>query len=422
VANENAQARRRLAVIQPLVPHYRIPLFERIARQPGIDLVVLADIQAKTQLNQYHENVGFEARHLPYRSLPPFVFRPGRRSLLRDIRPDAVLFQGDPRDIRLLADMKWCRRREIPFGVWGRFYRLGRRRWISEYLMARMGRLAEVVLCYGRRDQREMLARGTHPEKLVPLYNTIDQSPIIAVRDAVWPQRVEGFRDAEGLRGRRVLIQVARLTDTRRTDVLLRAFARLQRRRTDVELVLIGGGPLENQTKRIARKLGLDRHVRFLGPIYDEQRLALWYSVADVFATATSIGLSIHHAMCHGVPVVTDDNPRTQTAEFEILQDGINGLTYRSGDLEDFCRKLCFLLDRRDVAEAMSIQARRRVEEVHHIEGMVERFVAGVSRLFPHRPTEHGRWTRRIDRPHGTSRPAKAVSDKVEAPSELDHS
>jgi len=381
VADENFIPRRRLAVIQPLIPHYRIPLFERIARQPGIDLVVLADIRAKTQLNQYHENVGFEARHLPYRYVPPFVFRPGLRSLLQDVRPDAVLFQGDPRDIRLLANMKWCRRKAIPFGVWGRFYRLGRRRLISEYLMARMGRLAEVVLCYGRRDQREMLARGTHPEKLVPLYNTIDQSPIIAVRNAVSPQQVAEFRDAEGLRGRRVLIQVARLTDTRRTDVLLQAFARLQRRRTDVELILIGGGPLENKTKRIVPKLGLDRHVRFLGPIYDEERLALWYSVADVFATATSIGLSIHHAMCYGVPVVTDDNPRTQTAEFEVLQDRVNGLTYRSGDLDDFCRKLCAILDNPEWAARMSVAAKHRIERTYTIERMTKRFLTGVTRL-----------------------------------------
>jgi len=365
-----------------LIPHYRIPLFEHIAAGPEVELVVLADIERETQLNQYRGSGKFEVRHLPFNLIGPFVFRPGLRSLLQDVRPDAVLFHGNPREIFLLSHMKWCRRNGIPFGVWGMFFRVGKRRPVSEYLMSRMGKLAKVVLCYGERDGREMRQRGTDPNKIVPLYNSIDQSRIAAVRDAITPEEIESFRKARNLCNRKVILQVVRMTGIKRTDVLLSAFAQLRRQRCDVELVLIGGGPLEDKMKRLAQDLGILDGVRFLGPLYDERQLALWYSLADVFAMATCIGLSIHHAMCYGVPVVTDDDPRTQTAEFEVLQDGVNGLTYRSGDLGDFCRKLCSILDHPDLAGAMSAAGKRRVEEVYNIQRMVERFHAGIEPLF----------------------------------------
>jgi glycosyltransferase involved in cell wall biosynthesis len=138
---------------------------------------------------------------------------------------------------------------------------------------------------------------------------------------------------------------------------------------------------LEDEMRRLAEDLGIRDRVRFVGPLYDESVLSLWYKSADVFVMATCIGLSIHHAMAYGVPVVTDDNPLTQTAEFEVLQDGINGLTYRAGDIDDFAAKVCRVLDDSTLRHELSQAAVRRVEEDYSIDRMAERFVAAVQRL-----------------------------------------
>lgn len=54
---------------------------------------------------------------------------------------------------------------------------------------------------------------------------------------------------------------------------------------------------------------------------------------AAVFVVPTCIGLSAHHAMSYGVPVVTDDSLDSQASEFEIIADGLNSLTYHEGDV-----------------------------------------------------------------------------------------
>jgi len=189
------------------------------------------------------------------------------------------------------------------------------------------------------------------------------------------------FSREQCLQGRRVVLHAVRLTAIKRADVMLDAFARLAGQRDDVELVFIGGGPLENPMKALAGQLGLAERARFLGPIYDERRLALWYKSADVFAMATCIGLSIHHAMCYGVPVVTDDSPTTQTAEFEALVDGQTGLTYRAGDMADFAEKIGRILDDPLLRERLSAAAIRRVEEEYNMDRMAQRFLDGAGKL-----------------------------------------
>jgi glycosyltransferase involved in cell wall biosynthesis len=372
----------KLVIVEPVIPKYRAPLFERLAAVPEIDLTVLADLETKNQLNQYDGRIHrFRVAHLAERKVWAFLLRPGLFGYLRRLDPDVVVLKGNPRDLSQLSAMLYCRKAGIPFGVWSMFYRIGERRRITTLLTRYMGAIADLLLSYGERGFRELRELGVAAEKIAVLHNCIDEGPIKAGRDRVRDSDLADFKSAMGLDGKRILLQVVRMTAIKRTDFLLKAYAVLAERRPDTLLVLIGGGPLEDEMRRLAEDLGIRDRVRFVGPLYDESVLSLWYKSADVFVMATCIGLSIHHAMAYGVPVVTDDNPLTQTAEFEVLQDGINGLTYRAGDIDDFAAKVCRVLDDSTLRHELSQAAVRRVEEDYSIDRMAERFVAAVQRL-----------------------------------------
>ncbi|MGX2039599.1 glycosyltransferase family 4 protein [Methylocaldum sp. MU1018] len=372
----------RLVIVEPVIPKYRAPLFERLAAVPEFDLTVLADLETKDQLNQYDARVQrFRAAHLAEKKIGAFRFRPGLFGFLRRLQPDVVVLKGNPRDLSQLSAMSYCRKAGIPFAVWSMFYRIGRRRRITTLLTRYMGRSADLLLSYGERGFRELRELGVAAEKITVLHNCIDEGPIKAGRDRIRDADLAAFKSAENLDGKRLLLQVVRMTAIKRTDFLLRAYAVLAARRPDTLLVLIGGGPLEGEMRRLAEDLGIRDRVRFVGPLYDEAALSLWYKSADVFAMATCVGLSIHHAMAYGVPVVTDDDPLTQTAEFEILQNGVNGLTYRAGDIDDFVAKVSRILDDPALRRELSRAAVRRVEDDYAIDRMAERFAAAVKRL-----------------------------------------
>ncbi len=377
--------KRKIAIVQPYIPRYRMPLFEQLGQDGEWTIHVIADIEAPNQLNQYREfvspNAQFKVTHVPVTHVGPFTLRPGLERAIEQLDPDATIFTCNPRDIGQYRLMRKHRQKKRLLGLWGMFYRIGKRRAWSEYVMREMGHMASRVFCYGERDTKEMITRGIDREKLVTLHNAIDHSEAIAARECLSADEIDGFRRRNAIEGKRVLLQVVRIYPIKRTDLLLRMFARLVQSRDDVELVLIGGGPDEQAMKRLARELSVSDNVRFLGPIYDETELSLWFSSADLFVIATCAGFSLHHAMCHGLPAVTDDSVRTQTSESEALVDEVTGLRYRAGDVDDFSRKVCRILDDSEFASTLSRNAIERITRHYTLDSMAERFRAGIHEI-----------------------------------------
>ena len=95
----------------------------------------------------------------------------------------------------------------------------------------------------------------------------------------------------------------------------------------------------------------------------------------------TFIGLSAHHAMAYGVPVVTDDSLDSQGSEFDILSNGLNSFLYKEGDPHDMARVLEKIINDPILREQMSINARATVERVHNLDNKARQFVQEVKKL-----------------------------------------
>lgn len=91
-------------------------------------------------------------------------------------------------------------------------------------------------------------------------------------------------------------------------DRLIRAFAWLKRQRTRAcRLILGGNGPQTPMLAEMARNLGLEADVHFVGRV-EESRKALHYRAADCFVLPTSalegFGLIVLEAFAAGTPVI----------------------------------------------------------------------------------------------------------------------
>ncbi|GAA1525594.1 glycosyltransferase [Nocardioides humi] len=110
-----------------------------------------------------------------------------------------------------------------------------------------------------------------------------------------------------GLRGTEVAgLCLARMVDQKRHDLLLDAWARLERPAT---LLLAGDGPRRARLEEQASRLGLGPRVRFLGPRSDVPRLL---AAADLMVLPTDwegLPISVLEALGAGVPVVASAVP-----------------------------------------------------------------------------------------------------------------
>lgn len=129
---------------------------------------------------------------------------------------------------------------------------------------------------------------------------------------------VERFTPGDAARSRqllglaaeaRVVLAVRRLVPRMGIDLLLDAWAWVDRRPDDV-LVVIGDGPLRGALQRRAGELGIDANLLLPGRV-DDDALVEWYRAADLTVVPTvaleGFGLVVLESAACGVPVVATD-------------------------------------------------------------------------------------------------------------------
>ncbi len=117
------------------------------------------------------------------------------------------------------------------------------------------------------------------------------------------------FRRQFGLPATRpLLLYVGRVAHEKNIGFLLRMFVQVRALRPDALFVIAGEGPARDGLERLARELGVDSAVKFIGYLDRRTDLPNCYAAGDafVFASRTETqGLVLLEAMAQGTPVVS---------------------------------------------------------------------------------------------------------------------
>ena len=105
----------------------------------------------------------------------------------------------------------------------------------------------------------------------------------------------------------RRLLFLSRIHPQKGIDILLRAWARIERQRPDWELYIVGpdNGEYFLQMQALAKDLRIER-VTFPGPAYGYEKSQAYWS-AELFVLPThseNFGLVVAEALAHGVPAI----------------------------------------------------------------------------------------------------------------------
>jgi glycosyltransferase involved in cell wall biosynthesis len=379
----------RICIVQSMVPHYRVPVFERLAQQPGMDLEVWAGVGKEgSSLEAADPSGRFRFVAAPKKIVGPFLSQPKQLEAIDPGRFDVVILSWNARCLQLGKALGAARKAGIKTLIWGHGYSR-HEAWARRFNRNRYLRKADACLLYNHIAAQQLLSRGYPKEKIFVALNAIDQTPIAAARD-LWLarsdalnsfQREQGLTSASG-GGRRcdLILFVSRLEADKRVDLLLEAFAKVLHARPTARLAIIGRGPERAKLEVQASALGIANAVRFTGGIYDEDQLAPWFLSASVFAYPQAIGLSILHAFGYGVPVITSDDLPSHNPEIEALRQNENGALYRDGDTADFAAAMLRILGSSADHERMSAAALSTVSDPtgFTLDRMVQGFVDAI--------------------------------------------
>jgi colanic acid/amylovoran biosynthesis glycosyltransferase len=216
----------------------------------------------------------------------------------------------------------------------------------------RLARQGDLFLCASSFIRERVLAMGFPEERTLLHYIGVDCR-------AIQPRDPDEETPT--------ILHVARLVEVKGTEYLIRAFARVARQSAEVELAIIGDGPLKGSLQTLVKSLGLEQRVRFLGALPHAQVLT-WMRKAAMLVlpsvrTSTGrvegLGMVMLEAAATGVPVV---GSRIGGIPEGVI-DGETGLLAPERDTEALARCIVDLLDDPSARLRMGARARALVEE-----------------------------------------------------------
>ncbi|MFJ8050145.1 glycosyltransferase family 4 protein [Streptomyces luteogriseus] len=184
-----------------------------------------------------------------------------------------------------------------------------------------------------------------------------------------------------GLTDRPVVVCVSRLVRRKGQDTLIRALPRILAAEPDTVLLIVGGGPYENDLRRLARDTGVSSSVRFTGAV-PWSELPAHYGAGDVFAMpcrtrrggldVEGLGIVYLEASATGLPVVAGDSGGAPDA----VLDGETGWVVKGGSPEEAADRITVLLGDAELRRRMGERGREWVEEKWRWDLLAERLKA----------------------------------------------
>jgi N-acetyl-alpha-D-glucosaminyl L-malate synthase BshA len=164
--------------------------------------------------------------------------------------------------------------------------------------------------------------------------------------------------DPAAQEGRRRILHISNFRPVKRILDCIHAFKRV-RDEVDAMLYMAGDGPDRGAAESLARDLGIDQDVIFLGKQDHVERLIPRMHALHLPSETEAFGLAALEAMACGVPPVA-----TRTGGVpDLITDGVDGFMEQVGDIEGQANRLITLLTDESKRQKMAAAARLTAEK-----------------------------------------------------------
>ena len=227
-----SQSSLRIAIQQPALPAYRVPVFARLNARDELSIELFSGEEADLKNAQPD---GFPVHWTDVK----FFGEPSERQLFHnksqwklagELHWDLIIYSWNTRSVTLIPSLIRAKLNGIPTILWGHGYSKNPG-FFRNKLRHSLTRLAAATLFYDH-IALQRYENGTPREDFFAAPNAIDQSKIGEAKEA-WQadaKRLDDFKKDNGIFNRPVILFVSRLQTKNRVDVLLEAIALVKNR------------------------------------------------------------------------------------------------------------------------------------------------------------------------------------------------
>jgi len=168
----------------------------------------------------------------------------------------------------------------------------------------------------------------------------------------------------------KVLMHASNFRPVKNIPAVIKIFAEVRKQR-QTKLVMVGDGPEKPAAEQLARELGVQRDVLFLG---NQDCMEELLPLADVFllpSSSESFGLVALEAMSAEVPVVASNIGGIP----EVVEHGVTGFLHDPRSIEGFVSSVLRLLASDRLRRAMGRRGRQVARERFNVDQIVDQYI-----------------------------------------------
>jgi glycosyltransferase involved in cell wall biosynthesis len=152
---------------------------------------------------------------------------------------------------------------------------------------------------------------------------------------------------------------IARLSDVKGIDVLIKAMPFVLKEIPSANLMIAGQGPQEAYLRKLTQELSLTAHVHFKSTIDQTAELLGAFDVFVMPSLMEGLGLSVIEAQACGIPVVAS----RVGGLVDLIEDGKTGFLVESNNPAVLANRIIGFLCNPKLAQRMAAEARSNVEK-----------------------------------------------------------
>ncbi len=218
------------------------------------------------------------------------------------------------------------------------------------------------VSFHDRQEQIELVPRDS--AKVVAVQNGVDHHKYSRSNP-----EVVGLLRPDGVDGDVLAVAVGRLSPQKGFGDLVKAHAELRSRGVSVALAIAGTGELESELRALAKTLGVEGSVWWLGQVDDVRPLLAAADIAVMSSLHEGFSLALLEMMSFGLPTVVTDHPGLR----EAIVEGSTSLVVPRSNPAELASAIAELVQSEPRRKEMGRAARAHVEAHHTLEAYLAR-------------------------------------------------
>lgn len=175
------------------------------------------------------------------------------------------------------------------------------------------------------------------------------------------------------------ILAVGYLIERKGFEYLIKAIKEVLKKYENVQLTIVGSGPLEKKLKSLIIELKLENNAKIMKNVSDNELLHL-YNSSDIFVLPSivdsqgnteGLGVVLLEALACKLPIIGSDTGGIP----DIIQDGETGLLVPEKDVSGLSNAILSLVEDKGLREKVAINGYNRIKEKFSWEKIAQKYI-----------------------------------------------